>query len=122
MSPDGPRLMLHVYLEVPSVQAALADALALLEVLAVPWPLLRCEVQPYWKIPEYQGLTLTFACVQVERDFRALKMAFAHRWLEFPDLDAVWDIREHGPACLLSARWAEVQVLWGTDRADPAGA
>ena len=106
-------LLLHCYVECPSIGAGTHVAAQLAERLELLAPVSRVEVAPYWKIEAYIGVTVRFdPGAHLSDVFGALVQRVEEGWTFIDDeshREAIWnsggaDAFLHG-----AVRWAQVQ-------------
>lgn len=107
-------LGLQVYVEAPDLAAGLDAARALARRLEPVARVLSCEVSPYWKIPEYQGVWMRIAAPDLVAAFDAVSAALAADWdlhCEGEERWAVWNHDRNGPGALPALRWMNLEPL-----------
>lgn len=107
-------LGLRIYAELPDVAAGerLADAL-ITRLPALVRVTVR-EVEPYWKIPEYQGIWLRLATPDVVTAFDAVLTALADGWDVQDEGDQRWAFWNHdinGGGALAELRWMNLEPI-----------
>jgi hypothetical protein len=107
-------LGLRIYAELPDVAAGEALADAVMGLLPVAARVVVREVEPYWKIPAYQGVWLRVVTPEPEATFDALLAALAADWDVHDEGEqrwAVWNHDTNGPGALPSLRWMNLEPL-----------
>ena len=106
------RLVLSMFAEVATMEAALTEAALIAAALAPEITVRRVRAERYWKIEEYFDLSLDFGIVRDRAAFDAVVGKLATSWGSvggFPDdLQAVW-VQRDGGFILPSVRFAHLQ-------------
>lgn len=107
-------LGLRIYAELPDTAAGEALADAVVARLPASARVLVREVEPYWKIPEYQGVWLRLATPDLAGTFDAVLAALAADWQvhgEGEERWAVWNHDQNGPGALPPLRWMNLEPI-----------
>lgn len=107
-------LGLRIYAELPDLAAGEAFADRLVALLPGSARVLVREVEPYWKIPEYQGVWLRLAAPDLSETFDAVLAVLAKRWDVHGDGEerwAVWNHDRNGPGALAPLRWMNLEPV-----------
>ena len=106
---------LQVYVEAGGYQPALKSGGVLIAFIEQFLPVKSLEVEPYWKIKEYFGITLKFEGNHLESCFDQLLNHLATGWQpiqwEANSCWAVWNPSETATFADPAVRWANLE-LW----------
>lgn len=105
---------LQVYAEVAGYTQALAVARELIDHAQQYLRVEKLYVEPYWKIPEYYGITLFFQDKDLASMFDALLYHFASGWepvKQYSDFqEAIWNLSQSTGFINPLVRWAQLNI------------
>lgn len=107
--------LLQVYVEVGGYKQAFVSAESLVSLLEPFLPIQSVQIEPYWKIKEYHGITLKFKGYQLRLCFEQLLKLLATGWHPIQRDQgsnwAVWNPSDSAVFNQPSVRWANLE-LW----------
>ena len=109
---------LRTYSETPDYERALDITKQLVKVVERVLPVVCIDLRPYWKIPEYYGVTLNVEGDDLLQRIDALISSLGTSWTniksEPTECSAVWNASEKTSFCHPSVRWANLEIFLGT--------